>query len=216
MILSIATSSLQGSIALIVHSSDRWCVASERTWTKSEGHSERATLALEELMLDYNMDWTKIRSLSVCVGPGSFTGVRVGINLARSLAFSLDLKCSAISSLRLACEPMLDQGRPVAVAINAQRNEIFAAIYEAEGSGSVEERLPPTCMTPEKFERIRPANAIFLNEPDVSAGNVAGLLNRAPDQGPTLRWHELIPLYLRASAAEEKLRSGELRPFRKR
>ncbi len=82
-------------------------------------------LPLLERVVD---DWSAVERLCVGVGPGGFTGLRLGIATARALAQALDLPVVPVSSLD-ALAAGLPEGR-VAALIDARRGEVFAAVYE--------------------------------------------------------------------------------------
>ncbi len=82
-------------------------------------------LPLLERVVD---DWSEVERLCVGVGPGGFTGLRLGIATARALAQALDLPVVPVSSLD-ALAARRPEGR-VAALIDARRGEVFAAVYE--------------------------------------------------------------------------------------
>lgn len=78
--------------------------------------------------------WTAVSLIAVGVGPGSFTGLRIGVATARALALSRGLPVAGVSSLA-ALAAGVDAGEAdVLAAIDARRGEVFAAIYDAAGA----------------------------------------------------------------------------------
>lgn len=219
------TSTKVGSLAVLSYSANQWSTLDEENWEKAQHHSELTTLALEKLRSRGGWKWSDVGSLALGVGPGSFTGIRVGVNLVRSLGFALNKPIYATPSTRLIAEPFLDQGRPVTVVLNAFRNEVFVASYLAEGR-SVRCLIEPQCFKSDEVSSQLPSQTMIVGDGseglpaqfplEVRASNFASIFNRQPDLRPTFTWSQIKPLYLRASAAEEKLKSGELRPFQKR
>ncbi|NJL25094.1 MAG: tRNA (adenosine(37)-N6)-threonylcarbamoyltransferase complex dimerization subunit type 1 TsaB [Calothrix sp. SM1_5_4] len=93
-LLAVATSGPEGSLALARFDAGGNLVSSrEVRWRKKAMHSELATVKLQELLRDANTPLADLTHLAVNIGPGSFTGIRVGINLARTLAYGLALPC---------------------------------------------------------------------------------------------------------------------------
>ncbi|CAA9496906.1 MAG: tRNA threonylcarbamoyladenosine biosynthesis protein TsaB [uncultured Solirubrobacteraceae bacterium] len=95
-----------------------------------------AVLALaEELLGRAGRDWGELSRIAVGVGPGGFTGLRIGIATARALSQAHGLALVGISSLRaLAVGAQPDAGpRPVLAAIDARRGEVFAAAWSPAG-----------------------------------------------------------------------------------
>jgi tRNA threonylcarbamoyladenosine biosynthesis protein TsaB len=112
-------------------------------------HPGHATSLLEmshELLADAGVTWSEIDRIAVGVGPGTFTGLRVGVATARGLAQSLSAELVGVSSLRalaavaLAAEQrstVPSQPEPMALlaVIDARRGEVFTAAYECGASG---------------------------------------------------------------------------------
>ena len=88
------------------------------------------------------------------LGPGTFTGLRVGVATARGLAQSLGVELVGVSSLRALAEPALpDSLTPercalVLAVLDARRGEAFAAAYRLTERGSAEELVPPARWLP--------------------------------------------------------------------
>jgi tRNA threonylcarbamoyladenosine biosynthesis protein TsaB len=113
--------------------------------------------------------WDRIELIGVGIGPGSYTGLRIGIATARALAQSLDLPIAAVSSLaglgRGIGELTEAGGRPRLATIDARRGEIFAAL---EGAGS-EALWPPFVAAPDELA----VRLESLPEPPLAAGDGA-------------------------------------------
>lgn len=107
-----------------------------------KNHSEHLMLEIIKLLNDSNVDKKEIKRIVVGIGPGSYTGVRIGVVVAKMLAYSLDIELYQISSLYI-------QGSTNDVfssMIDARRGNVFAGIYEngnvvLEGHYELEEFL---------------------------------------------------------------------------
>ncbi len=98
------------------------------------GHATRLLGMADELLGKAGLGWSDIQRIAVGIGPGRFTGLRVGISSARALAQSLEVELVGVSSLRaLALAASAPDGtpRPVIAVIDARRGEAFAAAYAA-------------------------------------------------------------------------------------
>jgi tRNA threonylcarbamoyladenosine biosynthesis protein TsaB len=81
--------------------------------------------------------------LYVSAGPGSFTGLRIGITLAKSLAFATGLKLVAVPTVRVLVENAPPEARHVIIVLDAKRDQIFTARFEGpSGDASWQEREP--------------------------------------------------------------------------
>jgi tRNA threonylcarbamoyladenosine biosynthesis protein TsaB len=115
-------------------------VLAHRRENRSRGQAERLLPLLEETLAAAGLAWRDVRRLAVTRGPGSFTGVRIGLATARALAlasgcplFALDgfSLYSAMVRERMSVEEQ--QGRPLLVAIDARRSDLFVQAFDAHG-----------------------------------------------------------------------------------
>ena len=70
--------------------------------------------------------------LAVAVGPGSFTGVRIGVSLAKGLAFGRDLLCAPVSTTEALAENLMPLGGIYCPVMDARRGEVYNALFRAE------------------------------------------------------------------------------------
>lgn len=213
ILLAVATSSAEGSLALAHRQNEIWVPRAEVRWLKKAMHSELATVKLQELLASASVDFKELTHLAVVNGPGSFTGIRVGLNLARALAYGLGLKACARGSLPVLAHAHLQPGQSGLFTIKAIQNFHYAAAYRKGPSGLVELEAPHSLRTgawrDSQWERF-----VDGETPDYSASVDATALiaelNSTQVQFST--WNEISPLYIRLSEAEEKMRQGLLKP----
>jgi tRNA threonylcarbamoyladenosine biosynthesis protein TsaB len=96
------------------------------------------------LMDGANVGWSGLEAIAVGLGPGTFTGLRVGVATARGLAQSLGLPLIGVSSLHALALPALGAG-PVLAVLDARRGEVFLAAYASEQDGAQEILEPQAC-----------------------------------------------------------------------
>ena len=126
MQLAIDTSTDTASLALV---RDRHVLA-ELTWRCGQNHTRQLLPNLEYLLRQFELSPAEITAIIVARGPGSFNGLRVGISVAKGLAFSLGIPIIGISSLEAEAYQHAETGLPVCPIFNAGRGEIAAAIYQ--------------------------------------------------------------------------------------
>src|SRR5580693_5550533 len=116
------------------------------------GHSTRLLPLAEELLVEGGLGWSELERIAVGVGPGTFTGLRIGVATARALAQSLDGELVGVSSLRAlaygAGEEALANGAGegatgVLAVIDARRGEVFVAGYADEQEVLAPRAAPP-------------------------------------------------------------------------
>jgi tRNA threonylcarbamoyladenosine biosynthesis protein TsaB len=115
------------------------------------GHATRLLTMTDELLGRAGVSWGALDRIAVGVGPGTFTGLRVGIATARGLAQSLSVELVGVSSLRALAvgAAAKDPGRGVLAVIDARRGEAFAGAYRATDERSVDELVPACAVAPE-------------------------------------------------------------------
>lgn len=174
--LGIDTSSPTSGIAVV---SDQAILGTVST-TVVETYSSRFFRHLEFLLSELELRLADFALFVVVSGPGSFTGLRVGIATAKAFAEAHGKPVVGISALEaLASEGMI-QGRFVAPVLNARREQVFAAVYEAEGE-DMREVMGESVMEPGEFvrearERAGGAPLTFITpSPELIAGEISGL-----------------------------------------
>ncbi len=117
------------------------------------GHATRLLAMIGELLSRAGTSWSALDRIAVGLGPGTFTGLRVGIATARGLAQSLSVELVGVSSLQaLAVGASADRAnRGVLAVIDARRGEAFACAYRVDGRRSLAELTAPRALAPEEL-----------------------------------------------------------------
>lgn len=162
-------------------------------------HEQTLMPAVDALLSEEDITPSDLTALAVDVGPGSFTGVRIGVCHANAMAAALDIPVIPVNALEALSYPHLQQDRPVAAIIDARNGNGYGALYAPDGT----QLLPPAAIEIDPFLRQLPQNAILTGTGAPqgdgalpAAGAVARLAQGRPGQ------KEAHPLYLRPSQAE--------------
>ena len=134
------------------------------------GHATRLLAMVHELLRDAGTSWGELDRVAVGLGPGSFTGLRVGVATAHGLARSRGLQLVGVSSLRalalaaLTSAPSGDAGdrraraderaEAIVAVIDARRGEVFAAAYDAGEDGLPRQLSAPAALAPERLAEL--------------------------------------------------------------
>jgi N6-L-threonylcarbamoyladenine synthase len=105
-----------------------------RSETIGKGHAEILPGMIETVVAEAAIPLKALDRIAVTVGPGSFTGIRVGVAMARGLALSLGIPAVGVTTLEVVAEPALGGARPVLALIDARREELYAQLFDADGS----------------------------------------------------------------------------------
>lgn len=100
------------------------------------GHAERLTGMISEVLAAADVSFDQLDRIAVTVGPGSFTGVRVGLSVARGFALVLDKPVIGINTLEAIAASLTDKtnGKPLMVALKARGPEAYFQLFSAEGT----------------------------------------------------------------------------------
>lgn len=211
--------------------------------TRQKSHSEQMHIAIEKVLLKGQIQLSDITALAVTHGPGSFTGLRVAGNIAKSFCYLLQIPLISISTLEALAHPILmnktDSKIKVCAMINAFKQMVFLALYQRDPSNQIPiELIKPGVFALDQLEQLIAEPVICVGDAfdyyreEFSPATIQKLLR---DQGhsdfpepqslieiafeklssnQTMDWNQFTPLYLKASEAEENLRKGLLH-FRK-
>ncbi len=220
--IAIETSSREGSIALALGSSQ---VAGLAFGARLE-HARDLVPGLQRLVRDQGWSPDEIDQCFVSIGPGSFTGIRVGVTFARHLALATGTRLCAVATLQAIATNCLSLDEPperLAVILDAKRRQVYAAIFEhvderyrCEVEAHVCDPLEllnrsprPAAVVGEGIERHREAVeasgvkaidcSIWMPQASVVLKLGLGLAAQGAFVSPDL----LVPAYIRRPEAEE-------------
>ncbi len=116
-------------------------------------HTTRILPLVDSLLAEAGLSLHQLDGLAFGRGPGSFTGVRIGIGIAQGLAFGADLPLLGISTLAAMAEQVYrkEQGTQVISAIDARMNEIYIGGYSRQPNGDWNGFIDETVISPERF-----------------------------------------------------------------
>ncbi|MGK7900536.1 MAG: tRNA (adenosine(37)-N6)-threonylcarbamoyltransferase complex dimerization subunit type 1 TsaB [Hormoscilla sp.] len=193
--LALHTSSPQLGLAISNFSSDR----RDRTWDLGRELSAQLQLLLAEFIQPQT--WTDLAFIAVATGPGSFTGTRMGVVTARTLAQQLDIPLFPVSSLgAIARSHSSVEFSNLAIQMPAQRGQLFTAIYEVNSQG-VTPLLPDGARTPDIWQQTldhwETAYQLINAPADLGACafSVLELAHLDRQQGKRPSWQDALPFY---------------------
>ena len=228
-ILAIDTTTFSGSIALLEDTK----LIGEVNIDSIITHSRRLVPSIQFLLEMNNLSIRDIDGYALCIGPGSFTGIRIGLATVKALSFASLKLVAPVSSLKaLAFKLRGRKGRLICPILDAKKGEIYSALFESSGF-SVKEVIQQNAYNPDKFFSSLPQRRIiyflgngveiyyskirdyFKDRAKLTfrsgfIGHEVGLLGyEILKNKKGVLYNKLNPLYLRSSNAELKRQKNE-------
>ncbi|MGE4558621.1 MAG: tRNA (adenosine(37)-N6)-threonylcarbamoyltransferase complex dimerization subunit type 1 TsaB [Desulfobulbus sp.] len=227
LILAIETATGCGSVALTRGDGHSGKVLAEYTLQPEVTHSRRLLGSVAAMMKALSVSWSDLDGVAVSQGPGSFTGLRIGMAAAKGIALAADRPLIGVPTLDGLAGQLSPLELPVYLVLDARKQQVYAACYRFSGM---------TCQRRGAFEVLTPTQlGDKILEPTLVAGPgvsaCADQLREHPQvrlfrssmlhpraatigfcgaamlaQNNADRQENLVPLYVRASEAELNLR----------
>jgi tRNA threonylcarbamoyladenosine biosynthesis protein TsaB len=143
LVLALDTTTRAGSVAVVSDGTLRSEIVGDASLT----HGARLPSDLMRALESASVAVSDLDLLAVASGPGSFTGLRVGISAMQGLAMAIDRRIVAVSALDALAVAGANGRTPVACWMDAQRGEVFAALYDRSGGALL---VQPSSLTPER------------------------------------------------------------------
>lgn len=218
LVLSVESSAVTASAAL---AQDDKILKSEFI-NKGLTHSETLLPLVEKVM--EGRKYSELDAIAVSSGPGSFTGVRIGVAAVKGLAFPNDTPCISVSSLEAIAYNFTDENGIVCAVMDARRMQFYNALFEVK-DGKVNRLTPDRAISLEDLQKeleqydrvIAAGDGAFLLCEKTTLQNIeiapenkvyqsaAGVCLAAQNKD-TVSASALMPVYLRQSQAERELK----------
>jgi len=172
----------------------------DRVWDLGRGLASQLHLCLQEILTPQT--WQDLEFVAVAKGPGGFTGTRVGVVTARTIAQQLDIPLFGISNLAAIAVAQNYLGKDLlAVEMDARREQLFTAIYQLDDRGYLQTYLEDSLMTAEQWQstlnNLESPYQLIKAEGDIATTvtNVLDLAYASWQQGITSQWSDIVPFY---------------------
>ena len=203
-------------------------IRAETMLASDRRHAESLTPMISFVMKQAEIEMADLSAIAVDVGPGLFTGMRVGMAAAQSIAWTLELPMVPICSLDAVAMNAAWSDDLVAASLDARRGEVYWAVYRMRGMGQEPQRITePVVTSPEDlaihladraeaitcvgsgfvrhhtyFENAPWATMAGQNAQFPTAHNVVTLATHRLASDDTVTASTIVPMYLRAPDAE--------------
>ena len=184
----------------------------------------------EDMLKGLKLSFSDIELFATSVGPGSFTGVRIGVSLIKGLAFGRDIPCVGVSTIEALAENLAGLRGIIVPCMDARRGQVYSATFRCDGEAFTrltEDRAIALSELGEELKVFENENIYICgdgykvartallsygvklcNTPELlileNAASVARVANRMYERGEAVSDAELSPVYLRMPQAERE------------
>jgi tRNA threonylcarbamoyladenosine biosynthesis protein TsaB len=176
-------------------------------------HSQTLVPLANDLLKNAAIDISEIDLFAVAAGPGSFTGVRIGVAAVKGFAFALDKPCVGVSTL--AAMARMVEGIPIdgliCTTMDARCNQVYAALFEIN-NGTIKRIMDDTALSIEDLKKqveIFKKKIIFIGDGAQLCYNAFGSTVDAYLAPPNLRYQNAVGVAIEANSIKEKAVSAE-------
>jgi tRNA threonylcarbamoyladenosine biosynthesis protein TsaB len=125
MLLAIDTSTRYGGVCL----RDEQRVVASLSWYSSRNHTSELMPAVQQVLMQAGKDTKELSVVTVALGPGGFSALRVGISVAKGMAFSLGIPLVGVGTLEIEVFPYATMGWPACPILDIGRGGVASALY---------------------------------------------------------------------------------------
>ncbi len=159
LVMGIETSTMQGGVALVSEQG----LLSEYLLNVKATHTERLLPSIDRLLQDAGITMNRVEGLAVSVGPGSFTGLRIGLSTAKGLAVAAGKPLVGVPTLEAMAWTLPFCAHPICPILDARKNEVYCALFRHEG-GRLVRLMEDAALSPDLL-------ISWIREPTVFLGN---------------------------------------------
>lgn len=130
LILNLETSTTNCSVSLAQHGK---ILSIKELNSANYSHAEKLHLFIEDVLKDANLIMTNIDAIAVSKGPGSYTGLRIGVSAAKGLCYALDKPLISVSTLKSMAAQLeeINKGAILIPVLDARRMEVYSAVFDS-------------------------------------------------------------------------------------
>ncbi|MDO6802434.1 tRNA (adenosine(37)-N6)-threonylcarbamoyltransferase complex dimerization subunit type 1 TsaB [Wenyingzhuangia sp. 1_MG-2023] len=128
LILNIETSTKNCSVSI---AKEGTCIALKEENNGNYSHAEKLHVFIEDILKEQQLKISDLDAIAVGKGPGSYTGLRIGVSTAKGLAYAADIPLIAIDTLKALAKSITIEKGLIVPMIDARRLEVYSAIFDA-------------------------------------------------------------------------------------
>lgn len=159
-ILSIETATKNCSVSLSV---DGQLIECKEIAEENFSHAEKLHVFVEQLLEDNNKKLSDLDAIAISQGPGSYTGLRIGVSSAKGLCYGLSIPMIALDTLEVLARQIKIESGLIVPMLDARRMEVFSAVFDVQ------------------YKKIAPIEAMIIDETSFAAYSSSNTLHLLGD-----------------------------------
>lgn len=160
IILAIENTGICGSVALVCASH---CIGEHSLQTRMT-HSKRLLSSVAYLMEEAQLDWEQLDAIAISLGPGSFTGLRIGLSTVKGLSLASSIPLIGVPTLEAMASQFSYAAYQVCSVIDARKKEVYAALFQPETNGSLQRLSADLVIPPEDLAKKITAPTLLIGD----------------------------------------------------
>ncbi len=157
VILCLETASTNCSVALGVNGD---VISVKEDFSSSFSHAERLHIFIRDILAENNLELSGLDAIAISKGPGSYTGLRIGVSAAKGLCYSLNLPLISVSTLTSIAHQVTDNGFIVPM-LDARRMEVYTAVFD-ENKNQIEKTTAKILEPTSYLDQLEKGKTIFI------------------------------------------------------
>lgn len=206
MLLAINTAFLNANLGLILDNGERFT----RTIDAKSKHSENVLKTIDEMCEEAGVIFKNIDKVAIVIGPGSFTGIRIGVAIVKALGAVMEnLKVLPITSLELMAYIYLqNRHEKICCVLNALSNLFFIAEFDENGNKVGAEKMVDVLPKDKRLVILEgDLNLENAERVKITSENLLDYVTTIVGENDGISSEKVEPLYIRPSQAEANLKS---------
>jgi len=158
-VLGIDTATRHASIGICQDNE----ILAEKTEKQVASHAALILPLVESVLLEARLEVDQLDAIAVSAGPGSFTGLRIGLSVAKGLACATTARLVGVSTLEALARTVVDCSGPIWTLLDARKGELYAASFEAS-DGKLRRLMDDTVTLPEEIVALLPRACTIVGD----------------------------------------------------
>lgn len=149
LVLNIETATKNCSVSLAKNGETILC---KETANEGYSHAEKLHIFIEEVLKETNTNFQELKAVAVSKGPGSYTGLRIGVSAAKGICYALNIPLISVDTLEILAKQVTTDNGIIVPMLDARRMEVYSAVFDINHNKLME--VQAEVLTNESYSEI--------------------------------------------------------------